>query len=196
LVLRFCVSPVELIAGDDGGVAKVKLVENDLYLNERGTIRPRASDRHEEIPVGLVFRSVGYYGVALPGVPFREDWGVIPNDKGRVLERADAPETAVSGLYCAGWIKRGPSGVIGTNKPDALETVECMLEDAGKGKVLEPRAPGVDAARAMVRERKPSYFSYEDWKKLDALEVERAKGTGAPRVKFTSIEAMQKALGR
>ncbi len=196
LVLRFCVSPVELIAAEDGGVGNMKLVENDLYLNERGTVRPRASDRYEEIPVGLVFRSVGYYGVALPGVPFREDWGVIPNEKGRVLERPDELESVVSGFYCAGWIKRGPSGVIGTNKPDALETVECMLEDVGKGELFDPVAPGVDAARDLVRERKPRYFSYDDWRKLDALELERAEGTQAPRVKFTSIEEMMAALGR
>ena len=196
LVLRFSVSPVELIAREDGGVGALKLVENDLYLNERGTIRPRARDRYEEIPVGLVFRSVGYYGVALPGVPFREDWGVVPNEKGRVLERPDEPESAVKGLYCAGWIKRGPSGVIGTNKPDALETVECMLEDVGRSEVFDPVASGVDAARNLVRERKPNYFSYDDWKKLDALEIERAGGAGAPRVKFTSVEEMQAALGR
>lgn len=196
LILRFCVSPVELIAGDDGGVGRVKLVENELYLNERGTIRPRATTRFEEIPAGLVFRSVGYYGVPLPGVPFREDWGVIPNEKGRVLEHPDEPGSLVEGLYCAGWIKRGPSGVIGTNKPDALETVDCMLEDVAEGKFLEPDEPGIDAAREMVKERKSNYFSYEDWKKLDALEIERAAGTEAPRVKFTTIEQMEEALGR
>lgn len=196
LVLRFRVSPVELIAGDDGGVSKVKLVENDLYLDERGTIRPRPSERFEELDAGLVFRSVGYYGVPLPGVPFREDRGVIPNDRGRVVETLGDTDGAVTGLYCAGWIKRGPSGVIGTNKPDSLETVERMLEDVAAGAVLEPGAPGVDAAHELVRERKPSYFSYDDWKKLDAIEIERADGTGAPRVKFTSIDDMQAALGR
>lgn len=196
LILRFCVSPIELVAGDDGGVSRVKLVKNELYLNERGTVRPRASDRHEEITAGLVFRSVGYYGVPLPGVPFRQDWGVIPNDKGRVLERPDETDSVVNGLYCAGWIKRGPSGVIGTNKPDALETVDCMLEDVASGRFIDPEEPGVEAARATVEERKPSYFSYADWKKLDALEIERAEGTEAPRVKFTSIEQMEEALGR
>jgi len=194
LVLRFCVSPTKLVAGDDGGVAKVEIVKNELYLNEKGTIRPRPTDEHEEIEAGLVFRSVGYYGVALPGVPFREDWGVIPNDKGRVVE-LDSKEP-VPGLYCAGWIKRGPSGVIGTNKPDALETVQCMLQDVAQGKTLDPAAPGVDEARELVRERKPGYFSYDDWKKLDALEIERAKGTERPRVKFTSVKEMQAALGR
>ena len=196
LVLRFCISPVELIAGDDGGVAKVKLVKNELYLNERGTIRPRATEEIEEIEAGLVFRSVGYYGVALPDVPFREDWGVIPNEKGRVLAHESKTDAPVPGLYCAGWIKRGPSGVIGTNKPDALETVQCMLEDFAGGKHLTPAAPSVEAARDLVRERKPNYFSYADWNKLDELEVSKAEGTERPRVKFTSIEEMLAAVGR
>ena len=197
LVLRFCVSPTELIAGDDGGVAKVKLVNNELYLTERGTIRPRATETEtEEIEVGLVFRSVGYKGVALPDVPFREDWGVIPNEKGRVLVHESKPDAPVPGLYCAGWIKRGPTGVIGTNKPDALETVRCMLEDVALGKHFTPNAPSGDAARDLVRERKPNYFSYADWNKLNELEVANAEGTERPRVKFTSIEEMLAALGR
>ncbi|HXV62910.1 MAG TPA: FAD-dependent oxidoreductase [Vicinamibacteria bacterium] len=194
LVLRFCVSPTELLAGEDGGVGAVRLVKNELYLDSRGGIRPRATDEVEEIPAGLVFRSVGYYGVALPGVPFREDWGVIPNEKGRVVEQATGEHLA--GQYCAGWIKRGPSGVIGTNKPDALETVKCMLEDLDRGVHFDPELPSVDAARRLVEERKPSFFSYDDWKKLDALEIERAAGTERPRLKFTSVEEMQAALSR
>lgn len=194
LVVRFCVSPIELLGDENGAVRAIRLVHNELYLNEKGVVRPRPTDRFEEVPVGLVFRSVGYRGVALPDVPFREDWGTIPNDKGRVLETET--REVVRGLYCAGWIKRGPTGVIGTNKPDALETVTCMMEDLEKGFVLEPDAPGVEEARAMVAKRKPDYFSFEDWKRLDALETARAEGTERPRVKFTSIEEMQAALGR
>ena len=197
LVLRFCVSPTELNSDgdpDQPGVGQVKLVHNEMYLNERGTIRPRATARHENLSVGLVFRSVGYNGVALPDVPFREDWGIIPNEKGRVID-FDSKEV-VPGLYCAGWIKRGPSGVIGTNKPDAVETVECMMEDVDNAKTFAPGAPGVEAGRALVSERKPDYFSYEDWKKLDELECSRADGTEAPRVKYTTIAEMQAALGR
>jgi len=190
LVLRFLVSPVELLGGADGGVRAVKLVKNELFLDSKGGIKPKATATLEELPAGLVFRSVGYKGVALPGIPFREDWGVIPNEKGRVLESGGA----VKGLYCAGWIKRGPTGVIGTNKPDALETVSAMLEDVGIGFHLAPEAPAASAAEAMVRSRKPSFVSYEDWKKLDALEVERAQGTERPRVKFTSVEEMLSAL--
>jgi len=190
LVLRFLVSPVELLGGPDGGVRGVKLVKNELFLDPKGNIKPKATSIFEELSAGLVFRSVGYKGVALAGVPFREDWGVIPNEKGRVLESGGA----VKGLYCAGWIKRGPTGVIGTNKPDALETVEAMLEDVVKGVHFAPEAPTASAAEAMVRSRKPRFVSYEDWKKLDALEVERAQGTERPRVKFTSVEQMLSAL--
>jgi ferredoxin--NADP+ reductase len=194
LILRFCVSPVELIPGEDGGVARVKLVHNELYLNEKGTIRPRPTEQFEEISAGLVFRSVGYRGVALPDVPFREDWGVIPNEKGRVEESPGGK--TVDGLYCGGWIKRGPTGVIGTNKPDALETVEAMMEDLKKGVHLAPGAPSVASAEKMVREKQPSVVDYSDWKKLDALEVERAKGTERPRLKFTTVKEMLSALGR
>jgi ferredoxin--NADP+ reductase len=194
LVLRFCVSPVELIGGEDGGVTKVKLVSNELHLNERGTICPRATKRYEEIDASLVFRSVGYYGVALPGVPFRDDWGVIPNEKGRVVELET--KEPVRGQYCAGWIKRGPSGVIGTNKSDALETVQCLQEDVAKGLHWNPDRPSTDAARNLVSGRKPNFFSYADWKKLDALEIDNAEGTERPRLKYTTVEEMQSALGR
>jgi ferredoxin--NADP+ reductase len=192
LVVRFLVSPVELLGGADGGVRAVKLVRNELIFDSKGGIKPKATMTFEELAAGLVFRSVGYKGVALPGVPFREDWGVIPNEKGRVLESGKA----VRGLYCAGWIKRGPTGVIGTNKPDALETVEAMLEDVSRGLYLDPEAPAASVAEAMVRSRKPGFVSYDDWKKLDALEVARAKGTERPRIKFTSVEEMLSALGK
>src|SRR5262249_1107482 len=148
----------------------------------------------EEIPVGLVFRSVGYKGLALPGVPFDERAGVIPNDKGRILD----PETKRPqvGQYVAGWIKRGPSGVIGTNKPDAAETVAAMLEDAGAGATLKPSARDAAAIDRLVRERQPRCVSYEDWKTLDRLEMERGRADGRPRVKFCTVEDMWKALGR
>ena len=119
---------------------------------------------------------------------------MILNDKGRVLD-SDTKQPIV-GEYAAGWIKRGPTGVIGTNKPDAAETVECMFEDLAAGSVLEPAHPEAAAAEALVRQRQPSYFSYADWQKLDAIEVERGRAQGRPRVKFTRIEQMLSALAR
>ena len=194
LVVRFLVSPVELVGDATGRVVKMRLVRNELSATQTGALQPRATDRFEELPVGLVFRSVGYRGVPLPGVPFNESWGVILNVKGRVLD----PDTKrpVVGEYTAGWIKRGPTGVIGTNKPDAAETVECMFEDLAQGVVLQPSHPTPGAAEALVRQRKPTFFSYADWLRLNEIEVSRGRAQGRPRVKFASVEEMLAALGR
>jgi len=194
LTLRFMVSPVELIGDGAGGVAALRLVRNELYATSTGALQPRATDQFENLPAGLVFRSVGYRGVPLPGVPFNDSWGVILNDKGRVLD----PDTKqpIVGEYAAGWIKRGPTGVIGTNKPDAAETVECMLEDLARGAVLEPTRPEAAAAETLVRQRQSNFFSYADWLKLDAIEVSRGRAQGRPRLKLTHIDEMLSALGR
>jgi len=194
LVVRFLVSPVELIGDATGRVVKMRLVKNELYATQTGALQPRATDRFEELSVGLVFRSVGYRGVPLPGVPFNESWGVILNVKGRVID----PDTKqpLAGEYTAGWIKRGPTGVIGTNKPDAAETVECMFEDLARGAVLQPSQPSAAAAEALVRQRKPTFFSWADWLRLNEIEVSRGRAQGRPRVKFVRVEEMLAALGR
>jgi ferredoxin--NADP+ reductase len=194
LFVRFLVSPVELIGNEAGQVVAMRLVRNELYPTEAGTLRPRPIDQFEELPVGLVFRSVGYRGVPLPGVPFNEQWRVVLNKKGRVLD----PDTQkpVVGEYTAGWIKRGPTGVIGTNKPDALETVNCMMADLAKGSILNPSHPEAAAVEKLIRQRQPDYFSYEDWLRLDEIEVTRGRESGRPRVKFTRVEDMLAALGR
>src|SRR5438876_2108808 len=194
LVLRFLVSPVALTAHAAGAVDGLELVRNRLVASATGTIQAQATDRFEELPVGLVFRSVGYRGVPLPGVPFNESWGVILNDKGRVLD----PDTKqpVLGEYTAGWIKRGPTGVIGTNKPDAAETVQCMVEDWAQGAVLRPSRPDAASAEALVRQRRPNYVSYHDWLRLNELEIARGRAQGRPRVKFTRVEEILAALGR
>ncbi|MGH7342000.1 MAG: NADP oxidoreductase, partial [Candidatus Rokuibacteriota bacterium] len=158
-----------------------------------GTLQPKPTGETEDLPAGLVFRSVGYRGVPLPGVPFNESWGVILNERGRVLD----PDTKqpVVGEYTAGWIKRGPTGVIGTNKPDAAETVTHMMEDCGKGIVLRPEAPEPEAVEALLRQRQPLCFSYGDWRRIDQLEVAAGQAQGRPRVKLTSVEEMAAALG-
>jgi ferredoxin--NADP+ reductase len=132
--------------------------------------------------------------VPLPGVPFHDDWGVILNERGRILD--PATRQPVVGEYAAGWIKRGPSGVIGTNKPDAAETVACMLEDLARGAVLDPAHPDPAAIEALVRQRQPRVVSYADWRRLDAIEVAAGKAAGRPRVKLTRVEEMLAALGR
>ncbi|HEX9822356.1 MAG TPA: FAD-dependent oxidoreductase [Methylomirabilota bacterium] len=193
LTLRFLVSPVALLDTGAGGVGAIRLVKNRLTASATGAIQAQPTDQFEELPVGLVFRSVGYRGVPLPGVPFDDKWGVVLNEKGRVLD----PETKQPrpGEYTAGWIKRGPTGVIGTNKPDAAETVTAMLEDAAAGRALEPVEPEPDAAERLVRQRQPLYVSYPDWLRLDELEVARGRASGRPRVKFTRVDEMLAALG-
>ena len=188
LHLRFLVSPAELCSDGDGRVSAMRIVRNELYATSAGTLRPRATDYHESIDVGLVFRAVGYRGVPIPGVPFYDDWGVILNVDGRVVEPdTQRPRT---GHYTAGWIKRGPSGVIGTNKPDAAETVEQMLSDWSEGRLLKPPSPTAEAAGKLVKERQPEFFSFDDWRHLDQLEIERGQAIGRPRVKFTRIGEM------
>lgn len=194
LHIRFLVSPVEIVGDADGRVAGMRIVQNELYDGGNGRLRPRATDCFEDLPVGLVFRSVGYRGVPLPGVPFDERAGTILHADGRVLD-ADT-RRPLAGQYAGGWIKRGPSGVIGTNKACATETVHAMLEDLAEGRLLHPETPGADAAEQLIRARQPRYFSFADWQALDALETARGEATGRPRVKYTCVEDMLAALGR
>ena len=194
LHVRFLVSPVELVADAQGRVARMRLVRNTLVASESGGLNAKATDEFEDLDVGLVFRSVGYRGVALPGLPFHERWGVILNEKGRVLD----PDTnrPVTGVYASGWIKRGPSGVIGTNKPDSVETVTSMLEDLSQGAHWQPARPAADAATSLVQVRQPLFLTYADWRRLDALELSNGQASGRPRLKFTTVDEMLAALGR
>jgi len=194
LVVRFLVSPVELLGDDAGEVTAIRLIRNRLVATPTGTLQAKPTGEIEDLPVGLVFRSVGYKGVPLPGVPFNDDWGVILNEKGRVLD--SQTKQPLVGQYTAGWIKRGPTGVIGTNKPDAAETVTGMLEDLARDIHLRPSDATPEAVERMVRERQPQYVSYQDWLRLDDIETRRGKETGRPRVKFTRVKDMLAALGR
>jgi ferredoxin--NADP+ reductase len=187
---RFCVSPVALV-GEGGRVAAVRLQSNELRPNAAGTdVSAVGVERYEELPVDLVFRSVGYKGVPLPGVPFDAKAGVIPNVSGRVVV---SPGGEISPReYVAGWIKRGPSGVIGTNKPDAVESVEAMLADRSA-----LPGTGADAAVDLVstlEARGVRVVSFDDWRKLDRIEVESGAATGRPRVKLVSTADMLSRL--
>jgi ferredoxin--NADP+ reductase len=172
----------------------MRLVRNELAATAAGTLQARPTDRFETLPVGLVFRSVGYRGVPLADVPFHESWGVILNEKGRVVD-PDSKQPLL-GEYAAGWIKRGPTGVIGTNKPDAAETVAAMLDDAAHGRVLRPAHPTPAAAEALVRARQPRVVSYADWRRLDEVETAAGQRQGRPRVKLTRVDDMLATLGR
>jgi ferredoxin--NADP+ reductase len=186
LTLRFLVSPVELLGDDQGRVRAMRLVKNRLVEGKSGALRAEPTDQAEELPVGLVFRSVGYRGVALPGLPFDERSGVVPNERGKVSQ----------GVYVAGWIKRGPSGVIGTNKPDAAETAETMLADVEQGTVLSPEEADPDTVEVLVRRLQPGVITFRDWQRIDRFETERGKALGRPRLKCTTVQEMLKAVGR
>jgi ferredoxin--NADP+ reductase len=190
IIMRFLTSPVELIGTDR--LEAIRIVKNELVADDKGNIRPRATDQYETIPVGLVFRSVGYQGVPLPDVPFYEKWGTIPNEKGRVLhEQGGQP---VSGDYVVGWIKRGPSGIIGTNKPDSYETMESLLQDLHGGQLWTPSQASRAALEELLQQRKPDYITYADWLMLDQIEQERGQAEGRPRRKFTQVPQMLDAL--
>lgn len=188
--MRFLVSPVELIGSER--VEAIRVVKNVLFQAEDGALRPRPTGETEIIPVGLVFRSIGYMGVPLPGVPFDPAAGVIPNENGRVID----PERGepLTGEYAVGWIKRGPIGVIGTNKPDAVETVHMMMEDLQAGRTLCPAAPQPEAVNLLLAERGVRSVSYEEWLLIDQLERELGAAQNRPRIKFDSSAAMLRAL--
>lgn len=194
LVLRFLLSPVELIGDESGRVIALKLVKNKLVATDSGTLRAQPTGETETIPVGLVFRSIGYLGLPLPNIPFHKKWGVINNQEGRIID-VDSGQP-VLGLYTAGWIKRGPTGVIGTNKPDAAETVERMMADLAAGRTLDPAFPSLEAITNLVAERQPHSFSYADWLQLDALEVKNGEMSGRPRLKFITADEMLAALAK
>ena len=193
VVLRFLLSPTALLAGENGHLDGVELVRNELVAGPDGTLRAQPGSEHETIPAGLVFRAIGYRGIPLPRVPFDERSGVIPNAGGRVTDTESGKPLA--GEYVVGWIKRGPSGVIGTNKKDAQETVDAIVADlaASNGNAAArhaPEEPDGEAVEALLRERQPRLVSYEGWEAIDRHERARGEASGRPRVKVTSIEEM------
>jgi ferredoxin--NADP+ reductase len=190
IVLRFLASPVEIVG--DGKVEKIAIGRNEL-VDEGGTLRARDTGEREELGCGLVLRSVGYTGIPIEGVPFDEKRGLILNEGGRVLDSHDAGHKV--GHYTAGWIKRGPSGVIGTNKKDALETVQHLLADVESQSLLNPEAPEPSAVEDLLAERGVRYITFEDWQAIDRAEVGRGEPHGRPRVKFVRVEEMLEHAG-
>ena len=180
VVLRFGVSPVAVLGEER--VEGVELVRNELVPDGKGSVRAQATGERETLSCELVFRSVGYRGVPCPGVPFDEGRGTLPNVGGRVLGEDAHP---LPGVYCAGWIKRGPTGVIGTNKKDATETVEAVLADAEAGLIGGEGAPA-DAVDALLAERGIDAVVYAGWEAIDAAERARGEPHGRPRIKLTS----------
>lgn len=182
---HFLKSPAALEG--DGRVQRIILERNRLEGEPFG-LRAVGTGETEALECGLVFRSVGYRGVRVPGVPFDEDRGLMPNEGGRIVENGKP----VPGLYAAGWIKRGPSGIIGTNKPDSAETVRALIEDLPTLAPCPKRDTGDLLQTIEARGIHPVTFG--DWEHLDAAEIARGKPTGKPREKFTSVEEMIAAV--
>jgi ferredoxin/flavodoxin---NADP+ reductase len=184
IVLRFFASPLEIL-GDDH-VEGVRVVRNELAEGEDGRLRAVPTGQEETIPCQLVFRSVGYRGLPLPGVPFDEERNVVPNDHGRVLDGPDGAQRP--GEYVSGWIKRGPSGIIGTNKKDSQDTVDSLLADHAAGKLPQPVHDDPEAIEALLAERVPAHIRYDGWQAIDEAERSAGEPHGRPRVKLTRTE--------
>jgi ferredoxin--NADP+ reductase len=180
VVLRFLRSPIE-IRGDEHGVNAIVVAVNELRAGDDGSMRAISTGETETIECELVFRSIGYRGTAIEGVPFADHVATLSHDGGRVVERDGTP---VPGVYATGWIKRGPTGVIGTNKKCAYETVDHLLEDAAAGKLPQPSESGFER---LLAERGVQPVDYAGWQRIDEYERARGSERGRPRVKLTSI---------
>jgi ferredoxin/flavodoxin---NADP+ reductase len=187
VILRFLLSPIELI-GDGDGVRGVVLTRNALQTGDDGRLKAVATEEKETIDAGLVMRAIGYRGIALPGVPFDERKATIPHEGGRVTNSDGICE----GEYVVGWIKRGPSGVIGTNKKDAQETVDALLADLATDRHLQPLSPDPQGIEELLRERVPTLVTYEGWSEINRHEQSLGEPHGRPRVKLTRIDELLK----
>jgi len=183
--LRFLRSPVEILGeGEDGPVTGVRVALNRLEATDDGRLRAVPTGEEEVIECGLVLRSIGYRGRPMGDIPFDERRGLIRNEGGRVCEDDGEP---CPGEYVVGWIKRGPSGVIGTNKKDAADTVARIVEDAEAGTLARPtRADAEDTARWLA-ERAPDAVTWEGWQAIDETERRAGEAQGRPRVKLVSL---------
>lgn len=180
---RFLLGPVELAGA--GKLQKVILEKNAL-TGEPMNQSARGTGEKIELEAGILFRSIGYKGIPIPGLPFDNKRGVITNTLGRITENGNV----IPGLYTAGWIKRGPTGIIGTNRADSVETVEALLQDFGLANHEQQSKPGINRLLPLLNERKVRYVTYAEWKKIDAREVELGTPRGKPREKFTYITEM------
>jgi ferredoxin/flavodoxin---NADP+ reductase len=176
--LCFHTSPTAILG--DGQVEAIEVVRNELVDG-----RAVATEDRETIPCGIVFRSVGYRGTPIEGLPFDEGSWTVPNEGGRVLDRDGVP---LRGVYCAGWIKRGPSGVIGTNKKDATETIQHVVEDAAAGKL--GHGVSADEVDELLAERGVRVVTQAGWESIDHTERTAGEPHGRPRVKLGEWDAL------
>lgn len=184
--LRFLRSPVAIHGTDR--VQGIELRRNQIARSADGLIRAQPLDEAPEtIECGLVLRSVGYRAVPLPDVPFDERYFILPNRRGRVL---GSDGEILPAVYAVGWIKRGPTGILGTNKRDAAETIEGLVEDLRGGRLPAPPNPARDQLDALLAERGIRTVSADGWRAIDARETERGRAAQRPRVKLASRDEL------
>lgn len=179
---QFLRSPVEL-QGD--GCLERLIIEHNQLSGEAFKQSARGSGDLYELETGILFRSIGYRGVEMPGVPFHESWGVFPNQDGRITEN----DVVVPQMYTAGWIKRGPSGIIGTNRACAVGTVNALLEDVPNLNSNESKS-GREKVYSILDSRNVRHINYQQWKTIDQVEIDRGEAKGKPREKITSVDEM------
>jgi ferredoxin--NADP+ reductase len=186
---RFLASPVELLGDETGHVRAVRIEHNEIAVRDDGSLAARGTGTFEEIPAQLVFRSIGYTGQPVGDIPFDERRGLIRNHGGRVT---DPDGTHHAGEYVSGWIKRGPSGVIGTNKKDSQDTVDRIVEDAAAGRLNQPVADDIEE---MIAAHATDAVSWDGWQAINAIETAagEASAPGRPRVKLTEWAALREA---
>jgi ferredoxin/flavodoxin---NADP+ reductase len=192
IVLRFLRSPAAVRG--TGKVEAIDVARNEIVRGDDGMLRARPVDEPlETIACGLVLRSVGYRAVPLPDVPFDERRFVLPNDRGRVLTADRRP---LCGVYAVGWIKRGPTGILGTNKRDAEETIARLVEDLRVGLLTEPERPDRGQLDALLAERAAGLVTSDGWRAIDSRELDRGRDENRPRVKLASREELLAAARR
>lgn len=192
LHFRFLVSPTEVIADATGNVAGVALEKNRLEARPDGTLAARGTGEIEVLEVGMVLPAIGYAAERIAGVPYDEKAYVIANEDGRVVE--PARRAVIANEYVVGWARTGPQGLIGEHKRASAHVVEHMIAD-GTG-IATRVLPDRDAIVSVLRERGVQLVSFNDWKQLDDVEVERGARRGAPRDKIVDVEAMLAVLAR
>jgi ferredoxin--NADP+ reductase len=190
IALRFLASPTRVLG--DERVEGIELVRNELQRAEDGSLRARPTGELTTLDTGLVLRAIGYRGRPLGDIPFDERRGVIANVDGRVL----GPDDSLTGEYVVGWAKRGPSGVIGTNKKCAAGTTAALLEDLSAGRLQDRDAASRDSVAAFLRARQRDLVEFADWQAIDEHEQDLGRPAGRPRVKLARVDEMVGVLGR
>lgn len=180
IVFRFCTSPIEIRG--DGRVEEIVLGRNELVTDSTGRVVAKDTGEREVLSAQLVIRSVGYRGVPTPGLPFDDRTCTIPHTDGRI--------EGTRNQYVVGWIKRGPSGVIGSNKSDSAATVDTLAADLAAAELPDVGSDYGAQLEQWLRSRQPELVTGDHWQRIDAHERSAGEPHGRPRVKLSTIADM------